>query len=448
MYSETLNMSAQKQIKETFKLALPIIGVQIGQVLFGVIDTLMVGRLGVLPLAGAAFVNNVISIPLIFLAGFTTAVSVNVSQNYGAGKQQEISRHLIHGLLGGFSLCALIVCGFIFLGFHLEFFQQPPEVIQESRQYFWYMSVSLLPLVLFFVFRQFFEAVAKPQVSVYATLLGLAANGFLNWTFIYGNLGAPEMGLDGAGLATVLARAVMVLVLVFYFIKSMKAFHLKRPLWGTFLVYFREQLKIGLPSGFQYLFEVGAFSGAGIMMGWLGAEALAAHQVALNLASLTFMVSLGIAFASSVRVGQSRGRGGAEIRDIGVGSFLISGIFMFFCGVIFILFGQSLAALYVKDLKVLALAQTFLYVTALFQIFDGTQAVGVSLLRGMSDVKLPTLITFVAYWVVSLPLGYFLAFSTRLGALGIWVGLAVGLAVASISLIIRFHILTKPNMSR
>jgi MATE family multidrug resistance protein len=264
--------------------------------------------------------------------------------------------------------------------------------------------------------------------------------------FIYGHGGAPAWGLAGAGFATLIAR-VVALVLLLAWLRRQAAVRAEWPPrwrapWSAERG--REMLHIGVPAAGQWLFEAGAFSAAAFMMGWLGTVPLAAHQIALSCAGFTFMFALGISSAVSVRLAKARGEGrGAALRPIGFGALAAALAVMGIFGVVFAFGGALIARGFTPEAEVIALAAKLLAVAALFQVSDGGQVVGAGALRGLNDVKVPTLITFVAYWIFALPGGYALAFHTSLGAAGVWVGLAAGLSVAAALLGWRFHRLTR-----
>jgi MATE family multidrug resistance protein len=277
-------------------------------------------------------------------------------------------------------------------------------------------------------------------------LLANLVNAFTNWLLIFGNWGFPQLELDGAGWATFASRVFMALALMGFvmnnkfFSKYDVTFHFK----SINLPVIKKILALGLPSGFQYFFEVGAFSFAVVMVGWLGTKQLAAHQIAINLASISFMAVLGISVAGSIRVGNAVGKKDiAETRRAGfTASFLGAGV-MTFAGIIFVLFRDFLPTLYVNDETVISYASSLLIIAALFQISDGMQAVGIGILRGLTDVKIPTAITFIAYWIVGLPVGYLLGFNFELGVQGVWIGLLLGLTTSAILLTLRFNIRSK-----
>ena len=283
-------------------------------------------------------------------------------------------------------------------------------------------------------------------MAMIISLGGNLINIGLNYLLIYGNFGFPRLELEGAGLATLISRIIMALSMLAYikYHKDLKGIVTK--LWTTKIdkAIFRKLLKIGIPSGVQYTVEVSAFAGAAVIVGWIGAKELAAHQIALSLASLSYMMATGLASGAMVRVGNAMGRKNIpEIRKTGFTAFHISVVFMAITAVIFTLGRNVFPTFYIQDQAVVAMASSLLIIAAFFQLSDGLQVVALGALRGMEDVKWPTIFIIFAYWVIGLPLGTFLGIKTSLGVSGVWIGLLVGLTITAIFHITRFHLLTK-----
>jgi MATE family multidrug resistance protein len=279
-------------------------------------------------------------------------------------------------------------------------------------------------------------------ISITANII----NGLVGWTLIYGKFGMPALGLNGAGVATFCSRVFMALSISIYIYYSSKFrdLNLSLRIKNINLLIIKKILALGIPSAVQYFFEVGAFTFAAIMVGWLGTDQLAAHQIALNLASISFMCTLGISTAGSIRVSLGVGKKNiTETRRAGFTAILLGEALMAFFGIIFIVFRNNLPAFYIKDPAVVSIASSLLIIAALFQIFDGTQAVGIGILRGLTDVKGPTVVTFIAYWVIGLPVGYLLGFHFTLGVQGIWIGLMFGLITSAVLLTLRFNYKSK-----
>ena len=437
-------MSAlKKHIASTIQLAYPVIIGQLGIVMMGVVDSLMVGKLGPSPLAAASLGNGMNFLILIIGIGLSLAVTPLVAIAVGAGRFDDCGIYFRQSLLVNSIFSVFITAGIFFGAELLKYFDQPVEVQVQAVSYMKIIGLSAIPLMLFQTYKQFIEGLSVMRPAMIITIAANIVNAFANWIFIFGNLGFPALGLDGAGWATFASRLFMALGLLIYvmnnssFKKYDVSFHFKsinRPV-------IRKILSLGLPSGFQYFFEVGAFSFAVIMVGWLGTNQLAAHQIAINLASISFMAVLGISVAGSIRVGNAVGmKDISETRKAGFTALLLGASVMFVSGLIFIVFRNFLPTLYVNNEIVISYASSLLIIASLFQLSDGIQAVGIGILRGLTDVKIPTAITFIAYWIVGLPVGYFLAFNMDYGVQGVWVGLLLGLTTSAILLTLRFNI--------
>ena len=326
----------------------------------------------------------------------------------------------------------------------LHHFGQPPEVVTVVRPFFLLIAASVVPALVFQVQRQFAESFNQPWVPMAIILADVILNALLNWVLVFGHLGLPALGLVGSGLATLLARLAAVAAIAVWLRRAPVFAAVRAAPWlGWERARFVRLLQLGGPAGGMLLFEAGAFTAAALMMGWLGTVPLAAHQVALGCASLTFMVPLGLSFAVSLRISKALGEGRhTALRPIGFGALVAGLLFMAACALIFAVAGRVITGAFTPANDVATLAAQLLMVAAVFQLFDGGQVISVGALRGLHAVRVPTGITFVAYWIISLPLGYWLAFHTRLGPLGVWTGLAAGLGCAALLLGWRFHRLT------
>ena len=425
--------------RKTLALAAPIIAGQVGQMLMGWADTLMVGRVGVTALAACAFANTVLAVALVFGFGIMSSVSVRASQAFGGGRGTgEVYRaSLALGTILGLVLCGVILA----LLPVLPWFGQPPEVNASVGGFLVLTALSVIPVMIFTGAKSFSEALSRPWPAFWIVMAGVALNVALNVVFIFGHLGFPALGLTGAGLATLIARVGTVIALIAFMNRSPYFRpHLARLDGARSLgLELGSLLRIGLPAGGQYLAEVGAFATASLMMGWISIGALAAHQIAITCAATTFMVPLGLGMAVSVRVGQAVGaRDFRRIRPIAFGGLGLALAVMTCTALGFILCARPLAGLFVVDGEVLALAASLLLIAGLFQIVDGTQIVAMNALRGLADVSVPMGIAVFSYWCVALPLSYVFAFHAGLGPVGIWIGLALGLLVAGTALTWRF----------
>ena len=435
-----------KELRPTLALAVPIMLGQVGQMLMGILDSVMVGRLGAVPLAGAAFAGAVFSVFFVGCIGLLQPGAVLVAREHGAGRDDLSGRHLRHARwlawVAGMGLATLML-GLLLAKDH---FGQPAEVVAVMGPYFALIAVSLVPTLLFQADRQFAEALGRPWMPLCIMLGCVALNAGLNWVFIYGKLGFPAWGLTGAGVATLVARVVSVLVLRAWLARvpefRVAMTEARRP--GLEWAGLRELLVLGLPMGAALFFEAAAFSAAAVMAGWLGTVSLAAHQIVISCATLTFMVPLGVALALSVRVGKAMGEGRREaVRPIALGAtlFVVATAAVTTLG--YVAWGGRIAALFVAETDVVTLAGRVFVVVVFFQLFDGLQVVFAGALRGLTDVRVPTLAAFGAYWGVALPLGYFWGVWGAGGLQAIWIALAVGLALAAVLLGARLRWMTR-----
>ncbi len=428
-------------LKSIIKLALPVSIGQLGHIMLGVVDSFMVGRLGAEPLAAAALANGLFFLIMVFGIGMSHAITVLVAIAYGENKKEECGIIVRQGLIVNLFF-GIILTVLTYLAAELVYFlDQEPVVSKLTESYLAILSLSIIPFMLFQTYRQFVEGLSDTKTPMYIALFANIVNIIGNWILIFGNLGLPALGLDGAGFATLTTRSFMGIAMMLFVVKSLKykeydpTLKFKSLNWEKI----NELVKIGFPSGLTYTLEVSAFAFAAVMIGWLGSSALAAHQIAINLASISYMVVLGISAAATIRVGNANGSGNLiDVKYAGYSSILLGLLFMSITGTIFILFNKFLPSLYIDDKEVIEMASSLLIVAALFQLSDGVQAVGLGVLKGITDVKIPMLITLVAYWILALPLGYFLGFTLELNIQGVWFGLLIGLTVAATLFVFRF----------
>jgi len=435
------------QAKKTLKLAFPIILGEVAQMMLGIIDTAMVGAVSYKQLAAAALVMSVINIPYVFGIGITISVSQMVSMAHGRRDGKLVS----HYLFNGFWLCtisAVAISIVIELSrnilFHLD---QDPEVARLALPYLEIMGLSVIPMILFLALKQFTDGLEFTKTAMILSLGALPLNVFLNWLFIYGNWGFPRMELMGAGWATLITR-IFIFIVLGLIVLNHKTFRryiaLRSLMWKLRWKTCKDLLQIGIPSSFQISMEAGAFAVSGILIGTLGAVQQAAHQIALSCASLTFMVSMGLSQAGSIRTSNSFGRNDKNlIRIIGKSTLYMALIYGTLCAVTFILLKNQLPLIFNSNAEVVSMASYLLLFAALFQISDSTQAISAGLLRGIKDVKVPTVFIAIAYWAIGIPVGCLLAFYFKMGAAGIWVGFITGLTFSATLLTFRFKKMTR-----
>jgi len=431
---------------KTIKLALPIIFGELAQIALHLIDAAMVGAVSYKHLAAASLVMSVMNIPFVFGIGITMAVSQMVSLAHGRRDGQQVS----HYFYNGFWLCAvsaIIISLGLELGkgilFHLK---QDPEVATLAVPFMQLMGWSVIPMILFMALKQFTDGLEYPRTAMILSVAALPLNVFINWLLIFGNLGFPRLELVGAGWGTLITRTLIFIIMGIVILrhKTFKKYVAVRAnqwkiKWNTM----RELLHIGVPSSMQIGMEAGAFAVSGILIGTINPVAQAAHQIALSTASFTFMASMGLAQAGSIRTSNAFGSSNwPKIATIGKSTLLVALMYGVFCAIAFTVLRDILPKGFTKDLPVIAMAATLLLYAAIFQISDSTQAIAAGLLRGIKDVKIPTMLVAIAYWIVGIPVGCLFAFTFKMGAVGIWLGFITGLSLSAIFLTLRFLKLT------
>lgn len=423
-----------RENQKTLLLALPIMAGQVSQMLLGLADTLMVGWVGTNELAAVAFVNILVHIPIVLAIGIATAVAVQVSHAYGAKQNLAASEAFRHGMIlgGGAGLLIWMILTASIPGLHL--LGQPPEVVAITPAYLMWVAGSMVPMVPVMVCKSFAEARNHPWPVFWILMGGVLFNVLLNYLLIFGKFGFPAMGLNGAGLATFLARCATLVVILLYLQRSRVLSSGMPDRWILPLeaATCRLLFKLGIPISGQLTLEMGAFAVATLLIGFFGAVSLAAHQIAISCAATTFMLPLGLSMALTIRIGHALGADSGHLcKTLYGGAQSFTFVIMSITAIAFVVFGDRIASVFTSDAAVLLLTAKLLAITAIFQIFDGSQIVSIGALRGMKDVRVPTILVFVSFWLVALPLGALLAFSGNHGAVGLWIGLAAGLAVAA-----------------
>jgi len=436
-------------IRPNFLLAYPVMLSMLGQVMTGVADSVMVGWTGAVPLAASSLANIFFSVPLFFGVGVSYAITPLVAQAEGANDDNKIIATLKNGslinLVTGLILVALI--------FSVEPFMhsmgQPEDVVTLAIPYLSIIAISIVPTMIFQTYRQFAEGLQRTRVAMIIVIGSNLLNIALNYVLIFGKYGFPEMGLNGAGWATLISRIVMALsmMLYVYYARKYQAYKAGFSIGNYSRSLINKMLHIGLPAGSQFVFEAGAFGFSALMMGWIGTTALAAHQIAINLATISYMTTSGLGAAATIRVGNFWGQ--RDIHNLRASGFTMIGmaiVLMTAWAFLFIFGRYFLPSLYIKDQAVIQLTGSLLIIAAFFQLSDGIQVVTAGALRGLQDVKIPSMLTFVAYWVIALPLGYWLAFPLQMGANGIWIGLFLGLTLTAGAMVVRFNRLSRKKV--
>ncbi|MGF1529832.1 MAG: MATE family efflux transporter [Puniceicoccaceae bacterium] len=432
---------------QTLILALPLVVGQLSQMALALADTLMIGRVGVEELAACALANSVLHLPLMLGIGLLIAVSVRVAQARGRKTPEAAATALRIGIFFSLILGILIVGMVALVLPMLPWIGQDEAVLEVIPTYFYYLALSMGPGLMGIALKNFADAMNRPWWPLGILSAGVVLNVFLNWVLIFGNLGSPALGLNGAGLATLISRMVTLAVLALWVFRLTPQFGawLPKLWWVRFgpgaLVNF---LKVGVPSAIHLLSEVGAFVLATLMIGSLGAAALSAHQIAITCAGTSFMVPLGLGMALTVRIGEAWGAGEVErLRVIALGGWLMATLFACLSATLFYIYRTEIAWLFIDDFEVVELTVHLLVIAATFQIADGIQITSASGLRGMDDVRTPAGIAVAVYWFLALPLGWVLGLEWGQGAIGVWWGLTVGLTVAAGVLSIRFFLRTR-----
>ena len=426
--------------QKIIKLSVPIIIGQIGIVLMGVADMVMIGQIDATNLAAAGLANSVYFLIGILGIGTLTAISPLVAKAKGAGHVNDAALLFRQGIWASIIL-SLFIGGVLWvLTVNLDWFGQDPEVTRLAKSFLHLLNAGTVFMLLFLGAKQFSDGLSITKPSAIITIIGLAVNILLNWILIYGNWGFPALGIAGTGYATSFTRFLMAAAMIGYIFwhpMYKQWLHVKEK--SESLKLFKRIFVVGLPSGMQYFFEVGAFASAAIMIGWFGKDQLAAHQIALNLASITYMIATGLSAAGSIAVGDAWGR--KSKKDIifsGKAALIMSVVFMGFTALLFAVFNHFFVGLYINNVYVAGMAANLLLIASLFQLSDGIQCVSLGVLRGIGDTKVPTLITIVAYWVIGIPIGWVMAKYFDLTLYGIWFGLSIGLTFSAIMLTRRF----------
>ena len=449
-----------KEFSYNWRLAAPVIMGMLGHTFVGLVDNLMVGQLGAAELAAVSLGNSFFFVAMSIGIGFSTAITPLVAEadsehNFAKGK--SAFKH-------GFVLCsllAIVLFVLILLAKPLMYMMdQPQEVVVLALPYLDIIAISLVPLIIFQALKQFSDGMSLTKFPMYATIIANVINVFFNYVLIFGVWGFPKMGVVGAGIGTLIARFVMIMLMWYFlnrlektkaYVKDLKLFVLEHSM-------LKKINSLGLPSALQMFFEVGLFTAAIWLSGTLGKNPQAANQIALNLSSMTFMIATGLSVTAMIRVGNQKGlKRPVELRRIATSIFIMGLALAILFALIFLIFNNVLPTFYLdlNDLthfadnqNVVEIASSLLIIAALFQISDSTQVVFLGALRGLQDVKIPTLITFFAYWIIGFPVSYFLGDASKYGSSGIWIGLLAGLTASSIFLYIRFNYLSKQLIAK
>lgn len=438
--------SYRSHFKQTLRLTWPVIIGQLGHIAISFADNAMIGKLGYQYLAAASIANGIFFLILVLGIGLTMAMTPLVAEAFSSNDPENCRKLFNQGLWVNFIFSLFLAALCWFSTYLIPLLGQPPEILPLVASYQKILALTIIPSMVFMTYKQFIEGLSSVRPGMYVMIIVVVSNVGLNYVLIFGKLGFPEMGLNGAGWATLIAR-IIGMILLGAFVIVMPKYRVYKP-WpyvarmGSAVA--KKILALGLPSSLQYFFEVGAFTGSAILIGWLGAKPLAAHQLAIHLASITYTISMGFSSAAAIRVANAKGKNDLlGMRKSGYVAIFLGIVFMSLCSVGFILGKNVLPLIYVDDPEVIRLTSILLLIAAFFQISDGIQAIAVGALRGISDVKIPAVMTFVAYWILGLPVGWVLGMKLGWGVAGIWVGISIGLTFSAIFLFLRFSYMTR-----
>lgn len=437
-------MKFTNSYRETIILAFPVIIGQLSNLLLNITDNVIVGHLGAAALSAVSFANSCFYLIAVFGFGAMNAIPSLVSEARGAENEEHVRQHLWAGIGSGLIIGFLIGAVLFAMSFWMRYMGQPENDVLLGMPFLQLMAISAPFMISFASIKGFFDGLEKSSVGMLVSTCGLVLNIFLNVGLIFGKFGLPELGFIGSAISTLITRILMLLAMVFalYYHPASKPYLNSRNRETSYL---KQNLKLGIPMGLQILFEVAAFSGAGIMIGWLpGDEAIigrSAHQIALNMISATYMIMLGLSVAGSIKVGEAYGAGQAfEIKRAGTITMKLALLFVVLSASFLLIFSAYFSRIYgIDDQRVALVTAGLIKIAAVFQIFDGIQCVSAGLLRGIQDVKVPTIITFATYWVIWIPLAYWMGFTLGWGVDGIWYADLIALGIAAVSLSWRFY---------
>ncbi|WP_047445812.1 MATE family efflux transporter [Alistipes sp. ZOR0009] len=430
--------------RSTLSLGLPVMVSQLGQISVAVVDVMMIGRLGAIPLAAAAFATMLVSLPLYFGMGFALSITPLTGKAFGANNHREVGVLWKNGVVSYLSvgLLLLLISAILYGG--MAFMNQPDSIIPLARPFFILIAISMFPVMIFMLGKQVLEGLGDTRTAMVITLIANLINIVGNYLLIYGNLGMPTLGVNGAGVSTLTARTFMAVAIMVVALRKpilRQALQLAKDVKASFSQV-KRIYKLGVPMGMQVFSEASAFIFAGLMMGWLGEIGLAAHQVVISLSGLGFMLYQAIGMSTTIRVSQLSALGTPSIvRRASVASSQIAGVMVVVISGLFLLFHKEIPYLFTQDEAVALVASKLLIVFIIFQVFDAGQIVFSGILRGLADARIPSMLTFVSYYLISIPISYLAAFKLGFGEVGIWMGFPIGLGICALLFYFRIRIL-------
>ncbi|WP_374633143.1 MATE family efflux transporter [Paracoccus sp. (in: a-proteobacteria)] len=433
-------------LRATLALGLPLVGSHLARMAIGVADTVMVGWYGVEELAALVIATSFFHLQFFLGMGFGIGVMGLIAAAIARQDEVEVRRATRMALWLSIIFAVLVMPPMWFSEPILLAIGQEPVVAALAQDYLRIAGFGMLPVLCALTLNSYLAAMERTQIVLWVTLAGLPVNVFLNWVLIFGNLGAPELGVRGAAIASVSVQMFQLVLLVGYaaWLPAARKYHLFQRFWRADKGGLKAVFWLGLPIGLTMVAEGGLFVGSNVMMGWIGTRELAAHGIALQLASITFMVHLGMSNAATIRVGQAKGRGDAQwMRDAGVTVTAVSFAVAVLAVLTFVLFPRQLVGLYLnagdpETPVLIGIGAGLMFYAALFQLTDAMQVIGLGMLRGVQDTRVPMIIAAISYWLIGMPVAYGLAFVMGMGPGGLWLGLVAGLTVAAILLMRRF----------
>jgi len=439
-------LTFKQHLKATGILSIPIIISQVGHIVTSMADNIFLGFMGIEQQAAGILSGNVFTLLLVFCIGMSQGLTPLVAGAHVNNQLQQKASLFKNSMLLNFMVSVVLFGLASIFAANLSLLSQPEDVALLARPFIEVISFSLVPVTLFFTMKQYTEGLTNTRASMYISIIGNVINVILNYSLIYGKFGLPCLGYMGAAWATFWARVFMAVAFAGYIFYNKKLKEIVQPFLQEKVttLQLKKMFSIGLGPALQFTFEVAAFACAGIMAGWLGKITLDAHGIALSIAAFTYMFTSGISGAASIRVANYKGLNDwKNIKIAGTAAFVLAGLIMLGFAAVFLMSYEILPTFFNKHKEVIEVSSGLLLVAALFQFFDGIQVTGLGVLRGLSDVKMPTVIALTAYWVIALPLAYFLGFPQKLGIYGVWFGLTAGLTFSAVALYARFRHLTK-----
>lgn len=430
-------------------LGLPLVGSHLAQISLHVIDTIMMGWYGVVPLAAVVLGSSFFFIVWVLGAGFSKAVMPMVAGALARGDETQVRRDTRMGLWLSIIYGVLVYPLFWWSGPILQALGQKADVIEIAQDFLRIAGLGMVPALCVAVLQSYLAALGRTQAVLWVTLAAVALNGVLAWVLIFGNCGAPELGAKGAALASVTVQTASILALLGYsaWLPALQRFHLFQRFWRPDWSAFSQVQRLGWPIGLTSLAEGGLFSASALMMGWVGTNELAAHGIALEAASIAFMIHVGLSSAGTIRVARYHGTGEAQnLRRAALVAIVLSIVVALVVTLFFLTLPEAIIGVFLDETKpgsaaILQFGVVLLALAGLFQLADAMQVIALGLLRGLQDTRVPMALAAISYWVIGVPCSYFLAFKLGMGGVGLWLGLVVGLGFAGVSLLWRFWVL-------